>query len=229
MASRSFLHRMARRAPAPARHGTALTLNGDQLDVGAFQYLLFAADANGQAGSWSLSTQAPPRRRPGCQRHRLHYVPRRSAALCGAADRPAPGRSGDARRPASPRVRRARHGSGNGRQRRCVGQRLGRRQPACLGPRDWRHHRQPGRRDAGRESHTQGSFQAGVHLFANPPWSDGACAGVMLWPRGRRASRRSCAWWCRWLRRRPFVSAVDKAVRSRGQEAATVVSLPDRR
>ncbi|VTU15320.1 Fluffing protein [Variovorax sp. PBL-H6] len=39
---------------------TAFTLDGDHVDAGAFQYRLFVADANGQAGSWFLSTQAPP-------------------------------------------------------------------------------------------------------------------------------------------------------------------------
>ncbi|MGO4391388.1 autotransporter-associated beta strand repeat-containing protein [Variovorax sp. M-6] len=36
---------------------TAFTLDGDHVDAGAFQYRLFAGDANGQGGSWFLSTQ----------------------------------------------------------------------------------------------------------------------------------------------------------------------------
>ncbi|MDB5829942.1 MAG: outer rane autotransporter barrel domain protein [Variovorax sp.] len=53
---------------------TAFALNGDHVDAGAFQYRLFAADANGQAGSCSSVRRRPPVRRTRpflrCRQHR---------------------------------------------------------------------------------------------------------------------------------------------------------------
>lgn len=162
---------------------TAFTLNGDHVDAGAFQYRLFAGDANGQGGSWFLSTQdrsaitttGTPAPAPAAPMYRAE-VPLYAAlpsvlrqgdlAMLGDLHRREGDESGIAAATAGSADASA--GGWGGANRHAWGRVLGGTITVSQG----------GVTQA--ESRTSiGGFQSGVDLFANPLWSAGLYAGLM--------------------------------------------------